>query len=242
MSDLISNYKTLDLLTGSVFQVTWDLGRRCNYDCSYCPAIRHDNFSPHASLEELKKNADFVFKYISLYMKYRNYKEASISFTGGEPTVNPNFIEFIKYLNETYEANYKEQFICTFALTSNGAMSPKMADAIVEHMSHITISYHTEADQSIKDNVLERIQQIYASGPAKWCTVSINVMFHAQYFDECVKVCEFLDSKGIGYVPRVIGEEPDSKPTFAHKYSNEQLQWMKDYWAKKNKKVQEQHG
>lgn len=239
MSKLIYEYDTLDLLTGSVFQVTWDLGRRCNYDCSYCPASRHDNFSPHATLEELKKNADFVFKYISLYMKYRNYKEASISFTGGEPTVNPNFIPFIKYLNETYEANYKDQYFCTFALTSNGAMSEKMADAIVDNFSHITISYHTEADETIKKNVLERIQQIYAKGSVNHCSVSINVMFHAQYFDECVKVCELLDSKNIIYVPRVIGEDIDSRPNLAHKYTEAQLQWMKDHWDKKNKKVNE---
>ena len=127
--------------------------------------------------------------------------------------------------------------MCTFALTSNGAMSEKMADAIVENFSHITISYHTEADESIKKNVIDRIEQIYKKGKENYCTVSINVMFHAQYFDECIQVCNDLDSKGVVYVPRVIGEEQDSKPTFAHKYSDEQLQWMKDYWARKNEKV-----
>jgi sulfatase maturation enzyme AslB (radical SAM superfamily) len=237
--NLSTDYDTLDLLDGSVFQVTWDLGRRCNYDCSYCPTHRHDNFSPHASLEDLKKNVDFLFSYIDLYMTYRNYKEASVSFTGGEPTVNPNFIPFIKYLNEKYEEKYKDKWLCTFALTSNGAMSEKMADAVLEHFSHITISYHTEADETIKKNVLDRIQQIYNKGAENWCTVSINVMFHAQYFDECVEVCEFLKSKGVLYVPRVIGEEPDSRPTFAHKYSDEQLAWMRNYWDNNTKKVNE---
>ena len=56
----MASFDTVDLLDGNVFQVTWDLGRRCNYDCSYCPMHRHDNFSPHASLEELIKNSDFV--------------------------------------------------------------------------------------------------------------------------------------------------------------------------------------
>ncbi len=28
------SFDTVDLLTGDVFQITWDLGRRCNYDCS----------------------------------------------------------------------------------------------------------------------------------------------------------------------------------------------------------------
>jgi hypothetical protein len=52
----MASFDTIDLLDGNVFQVTWDTGRRCNYDCSYCPAHRHDNFSPHATLEDLIKN------------------------------------------------------------------------------------------------------------------------------------------------------------------------------------------
>jgi MoaA/NifB/PqqE/SkfB family radical SAM enzyme len=97
------SFDTLDLLTGNVFQVTWDLGRRCNYDCSYCPVHRHDNFSPHATLEELKANTNFLFEYIDTYMQYRDFKNTSISFTGGEPTVNPNFIPFLQYLKNKYK-------------------------------------------------------------------------------------------------------------------------------------------
>ena len=79
------SFDTIDLLTGKVFQVTWDTGRRCNYDCSYCPAHRHDNFSRHATLDELKKNVDFLYEYTDLYMQYRMHKVASFGFTGGEP-------------------------------------------------------------------------------------------------------------------------------------------------------------
>jgi hypothetical protein len=100
------SFDTLDLITGNVFQVTWDLGRRCNYDCSYCPAHRHDNFSKHATLEELKSNTDFLFEYVDTYMQHRKFKSSSISFTGGEPTVNPNFIPFIQYLKQKYEEFY----------------------------------------------------------------------------------------------------------------------------------------
>ena len=56
------SFDTLDLKTGNVFQVTWDLGRRCNYDCTYCPVTRHDNFSPHATLDELIANNDFLYE------------------------------------------------------------------------------------------------------------------------------------------------------------------------------------
>ena len=54
----MSSFDTINLKHGQTFMVTWDLGRRCNYDCSYCPVTRHDNFSPHATLEELKANVE----------------------------------------------------------------------------------------------------------------------------------------------------------------------------------------
>lgn len=231
------DFDTVDLLDGAVFQVTWDLGRRCNYDCSYCPSHRHDNFSPHASLEDLKKNVNFLLKYIDLYMTYRKFKNASVNFTGGEPTVNPKFIEFLIYLKEQYTLYYKSKWYCGFTVTSNGAMSKKIADAIIEHCNHITISYHAEADVMTKEAVKARIVQFAEAYPNSTCSLSVNVMFHSEYFDECKELCTFLDDNFIKYVPRIIGEEPDSKPTFAHKYSPSQIQWMKEYWDSNFNKV-----
>ena len=229
------SFDTVDLLTGKVFQVTWDLGRRCNYDCSYCPAHRHDNFSPHASLDELKSAVDFLFEYIDTYMEKRTYKHTSISFTGGEPTVNPNFIPFVKYLKEEYEAKYQDKWACGFALTSNGAMSAKMADAVMENLGHITVSYHAESDNKLKQQVRDRIKQFHDAD----FSISCNVMFHAAYFDECKDLCYYLHDLGVKYVPRIIGEEPDSKSNFAHMYTDEQLDYMKNYWTYKNAELNE---
>jgi MoaA/NifB/PqqE/SkfB family radical SAM enzyme len=228
------SFDTIDLLSGKVFQVTWDTGRRCNYDCSYCPAHRHDNFSKHATLDELKNNVDFLYEYTDLYMKYRNHKVANFGFTGGEPTVNPNFIPFAQYLKNQYDEKYADRWEAGFALTTNGAMSEKMGQAVMENFGHATVSYHAESDGKLKQQVKDRILQFHYQGGLYEFTVSVNVMFHAEYFDECVELCEFLKAHEVDFVPRVIGEEPDSRPTFAHKYSDEQLAWMKNYWKQKN--------
>ena len=228
------SFDTIDLLSGKVFQVTWDTGRRCNYDCSYCPAHRHDNFSKHATLDELKNNVDFLYEYTDLYMKYRNHKVANFGFTGGEPTVNPNFIPFAQYLKNQYDKKYADRWEAGFALTTNGAMSEKMGQAVMENFGHATVSYHAESDGKLKQQVKDRILQFHYQGGLYEFTVSVNVMFHAEYFDECVELCEFLKAHEVDFVPRVIGEEPDSRPTFAHKYSDEQLAWMKNYWKQKN--------
>ena len=228
------SFDTIDLLTGKNFQVTWDLGRRCNYDCSYCPAHRHDNFSTHATLDELKANTNFLFEYMDTYMLYREHKHAAISFTGGEPTVNPNFIPFVKYLKEEYEKNYADRWGAVFSLTTNGAMSEKMGKAVMENFRHATVSYHSESDPKLKQQVKDRILQFRDDGPAHEFTLSVNVMFHAAYFDECKELCDFLHDNDIKYVPRIIGEEPGSASAMAHQYTDDQLDYMKNYWKYKN--------
>lgn len=233
MSD---NFHTVDLLTGDTFLVTWDVGRRCNYDCSYCPSHRHDNFSPHATLEQLKSTTDFLFQYVETIMPYRKWKWCNVSFTGGEPTVNPNFLKFAEYLQNKYETEYKDKFNLNLSLTSNGAMSKKIADGIMKYFTHATISYHCEADKQLKKQAVDIIE--YFSSNKKF-KLKVNVMFHADpvLFQECLDLCDYFDSKNIKYVPRVIGEEPGSKPNFAHKYTDEQLQWFKDYWKKDTEKT-----
>lgn len=72
------------------FSINWNIGRRCNYDCSYCPSTVHDNFSPHVDLEKFKK----AFK--NLYEKI-NSQKVKLTFTGGEPTINPNYFDMIEY-------------------------------------------------------------------------------------------------------------------------------------------------
>jgi len=236
------SFDTIDLLSGNIFQITWDLGRRCNYDCSYCPAHRHDNFSPHASLDDLKSNTDFLFEYIDTYMQYRNNKLASISFTGGEPTVNPNFIPFVKYLNDEYYKKYSHKWDANIGLTTNGAMSEKMAEAVIENIQHVTVSYHTESDDKLRQQVKDRIKQ-FREAEIKYpkdFRMNVNVMFHAQQFDECKELCKWLDTLGCKYVPRVIGEEPDSKATFAHEYTPDQLDYIKNYWKYKNAKLNDE--
>lgn len=207
------------------FIVTWDLGRRCNYDCSYCPSHRHDNFSPHADLSKLKKTADFLFEYLNVIAKHRINKDFHISFTGGEPTVNPNFIEFSKHIKNSF-SKYRSQFNIRLDLTSNGAMSTKIAEEIIDNFDFITISYHAEASAILKNTVKERILQFHKSKIA----LKVNVMFHAEHFEECKELCGWLVENNIKFIPRLIGEDPSSPFSQAHKYTEEQKQWLKDYW------------
>ena len=167
-----------------------ETGRRCNYDCSYCPAHRHDNFSPHASLDELKKVGKFVLDYGKLINNYRNHKQLNISFTGVEPTVNPNFITFGEWL-ESYRDNYRDDYYLVLSLTTNGAFGKKMAESILRVYEALTISYHVEAHQKLKDQAVGNIYYFNENNFA----CKVNVMFHKDFFWECADVCETLEKK-----------------------------------------------
>ncbi len=224
MSEPLSIIKSL---SPSPMLISWDLGRRCNFDCTYCPAHRHDSTSPHAQQNELETTADFVYKYLSLLMPYRKTKKVSISFTGGEPTIHPKFIDFCKWLRTTYENNYQKQYKLNLSLTSNGATSKAICDAIIENLNFITISYHCEGPERLKEKVLENILYFKKNKfPMK-----INVMFHANptYFQECIHLCKFLSKHDIDFVPRMIGEHDDNNK-YNHKYEASQLKWMKEFW------------
>ena len=203
------------------FIVNWDLGRRCNYDCTYCAPIHHDNFSGHASLAELKQTVDFIFEYAQVISKYRTNKEFHINLTGGEPTVNPNFIELSEYLQ-----TYKDKLNLYLTLTTNGTVGKRAAEVVGNTFDYITVSYHAEADAKLKQNVLDRIDQLHSMTKVK-----VNVMFHAHYFDECVSVCGQLKEKNIDYIPRMIGEAPGVEKDYGHQYNDSQLQWFNNFWG-----------
>lgn len=74
------------------FAINWNLGPRCNYDCSYCPATVHDNYSPHVTFSEFKQAFDKVLLQIG------KQDLLKLTFTGGEPTINPEYMKIADYV------------------------------------------------------------------------------------------------------------------------------------------------
>ena len=203
------------------FTVIWDLGNRCNCDCSYCPPHRHDDFSRHATLDEMKQSVKFIMEYTDLLMQYKTNKKFEIIFTGGEPTMNPDFVELLQYLTK-----YKDGRDFKIGVTSNGVFSSYTAREIYRHTDNITISYHAEEEKHVKDRVLGNVRYFHNNG----FRVKTNIMLHAEYWNECVEVCNKLQREKIIYSPRLIGEIP-SPVRDAHLYTKEQLKWFNDQWG-----------
>ncbi len=215
--------------------VIWDLGRRCTYACSYCPAHRKNNWSDLASYEELVKTADNLERYSQIYNSKRNEKfKVSCSFTGGEPTVNPQFFKFLEYLQNKYP-QWKR------TLTTNGFYNKRRLEIVMKNTNFSTISYHCEGTEEQKKQVRENLQTMLDVGYG----FKVNIMFHEDpdYFNECIHLAQWCDKNGASYIPRVIGDQGDIeqgiKDKTVHTYTESQLAWMKNFWKAKGKGEQE---
>jgi MoaA/NifB/PqqE/SkfB family radical SAM enzyme len=213
------------------FEVTWDMGLRCNFDCTYCPPHRHNNTSAHASLETLIKTSKFVFDYKKLLQSHMTFeRQWNIGFTGGEPTANPNFLAMCEYI---HNQNDKDIIV---DVTTNGAIGEKYCERLINNVDSVTVSYHCEVDQKTKDRVVDRIYQLKDSG----MKYKVNLMIHAkqEYFNECMELVERFTKDNIKFVPRIIGESYDNDK-YNHRYTAEQHKWFRNFWANKNKKPKE---
>lgn len=106
--------------------ITWDVGRRCNYQCEYCPPSTSNTYEAHKSFGSLKLAAD------QLIQNFCKMNKAQWIFTGGEPTVNPAFIEIVRYLRSL--GHY-------ILVQSNGSRDSDYFKELIE-LSHVGLSVH----------------------------------------------------------------------------------------------------
>lgn len=220
------NPVAINSVNHEAMMVTWDTGRRCNYDCSYCEISRHDNVSQHHSLEEYLKTFEFIKKWTSVYDQHKqNSSITNINFTGGEPTMNPAFWNLVDIIK-----NDDREF--RLSLTTNGAWNKKYTDKIVKRFSGVTVSYHVEGHPNLKKQVLENIIALKKSNI--W--LQVNLMMHTDHWKECVDAFEFLKQNDIIAKIRPIGDgnierkgwfvdSDGSQRKTSHEYTEEQQQW-----------------
>lgn len=109
--------------------VHWDLGRRCNHDCSYCTANLHNNHEAHKDYEVLVAFLDDVLDHAEA-----RGKTARFCFAGGEPTLHPRFLDFCRLIRERGHRTL---------VTTNGTRGPHYWRELIR-LADAHISYHFE--------------------------------------------------------------------------------------------------
>jgi len=123
----------------------WELGRRCNYACTYCYPNSRSSTEPHKNIETLFQAAD------RLQDQWLIEEAGHILLLGGEPTVHPKFLELVRYI-QSKNASHE------IVTVTNGSRSPQYYSELFS-LSSLAFSAHLEylATPSVYEKFVENI-------------------------------------------------------------------------------------
>ena len=182
----IKSFGQQTMLDRPLFNISWILGRFCNYKCSYCwPYARSDRLD-YQTLEVYKSTVDEIKRQARL----NGFTEFHWSFSGGEPTAYKDLLNLIKHLDET-ESPYQ-----SIHMTTNLSPGSKwwknwcdVTDCLQRRS--ITASFHTEfaKEQEFGDKCLQLMYERVH--------VTVNQVMVPEQFYETLERCERLRARGI---------------------------------------------
>lgn len=179
-------------------QITWRLDLRCNFDCMYCPPQWHSLTGETKTLEQLQMAWQKIHS-------QRNSKLANtiINFTGGEVTVNKDFLPFVQWL--------KEQYACKISLTTNGSAGSTYYSTLMQSIDNITFSVHSEFfnEQKFFSNVLACAKK--SIGTDKH--IQVSIMNEPWNLDRVELYKQFLDKFKIPYQVKEINWDHKTRET-----------------------------
>ena len=188
---------------GSI-KVEWNIGKRCNYDCSYCPSLIHDNTSPHTDIEVLKSAIDQLSTL---------GKPVRLSFTGGEPCVHPKFDELVRY------AKYKG--ISWISVTTNGTRPYEYYASLP--VDQYVFSIHLEYDWRRVFNTIESMVDLSDK------KIIAQIMAHHDYMEAVMQLrtrCQLAEIPNT--VRRIRWTEGDHDLFDDMRYHPNDLNWIKE--------------
>jgi len=186
------------MLKQPLFNVSWILGRFCNYSCSYCWPYARTDKPDHQELEVYKNTIDEIKR----QARDNGFTEFHFSFSGGEPTAYKHFGELVEHYCSDTEAPYQ-----SIHMTTNLSPGSKWWTKWLEATStlqrrSITASFHSEfaKEQEFGDKCLQLINE--------GVLVTINQVMVPQHFDEYYERCQRFSERGIN-----VTLKPQSDPT-----------------------------
>ncbi len=198
-------------------KIEWNLGKRCNYDCTYCPSSIHDNHSPHTDINILEATVDKLCEI---------GKPLRISLTGGEPCVHPDIEDLLDY--------FKRKDIFWVNLTTNGTRPANWYLQNEMYFNHLVFSLHFEYDWQ---RVVRTINEFYDRTQIDFF---VNIMAHHDHMDSVRKVVKEFREKGIRFaVRRIRWTEGDHNVFDDMRYDGNDLEWIisQDATAKANCRI-----
>jgi len=184
--DSITKFGQQTMLDRPLFNVSWILGRFCNYKCSYCwPYARSDKLD-YLPLDTYKN----ITTEIKRQARANGFNQFHWSFSGGEPTAYKQLPELIKHLDET-ESSYQSIHMTTNLSPGSKWWNTWCANTSLLQRRSITASYHAEfaKEQEFGDKCLQLMYERVH--------VTVNQVMVPEKFFETLERCERLRARGI---------------------------------------------
>lgn len=199
-----------------LFSINLAVTSYCNYQCSYCCAEIPPVNSKSAFIE-YQKIVSIIDRFFSF-----NKREYFIILTGGEPTIHPDFLRIIEYINSIG----KEKKII-LNIISNGSRSVDYYENIFKNSYNLTltlrISIHLEYAK------MEHIKEIIIVANKYNKNILLNFMLHPILREERLSVYkELLEFRNkynfnISFDELQEGENYDILDS---RYTKDDLQWI----------------
>ena len=175
------------MLDQPLFNVSWILGRFCNYSCSYCWPYANSNVPDHQDFEVYTNAIDEIKR----QARANGFDKFHFSFSGGEPTAYKRFGDLVEYYANDDKAKYQ-----SIHLTTNLSPGEKWWGRFIDNTSHltrrsITASYHAEFAN--EKDFGDRCLQLMEGG----VFVTINQVMVPEHFEEYYNRCSRFADKGI---------------------------------------------
>jgi organic radical activating enzyme len=176
------------------YQILWDLGRRCNYDCSYCWPAVHNRVEEHKDFDTLINTVDYIID------NWSKGKSIRWNFGGGEPTLHPRFLDLLKHLKQ------RNQWTM---VTSNGTRDYRYWSEAVKYLNSINLSAHFDGlrDDNDEDRFIRNIESIcnYFNDSNDDLWLEIKLMAPPHYVDRAVNLRNKIQSTTTINKPRNNG-------------------------------------
>lgn len=183
----ITHFGQQTMLDRPLFNISWILGRFCNYKCSYCwPYARSDKLDYQSfevytnAVDEIKRQA-----------RQNGFTQFHWSFSGGEPTAYKNLLDLIKYLDDGVQTPYQSVHMTTNLSPGLKWWSTWARNTELLQRRSVTASFHEEfaKEQEFGDKCLQLMYDLVH--------VTINQVMVPDRFYETLARCERLRSRGI---------------------------------------------
>ncbi len=170
---------------GAPFQIVWNITRACNLKCAHC----YENAGKRDENELTRDEMNYGLEIIS------KAGVTSVAFSGGEPTINPHIIEYIKYAKEL--GLYPAMATNGYRLSNNNVCS-KFVDAGLEFVQISIDGLNSETHDAFRgvegswDKAIEAVKNCIESD--LFVEVSTTVTDHN--INEVPEIIEFARDLG----------------------------------------------